>query len=65
MIESYSATITQIDDLGGGDETVTSSMLVCDRCGFRKSHNEMTIEQHTGYEVCFPCLDKEGPKPRD
>lgn len=57
MRELYIASITQIDELGGASSTVTTSTIVCDRCG-RQTPKDELIHQ-SGFYVCEDCLDEE------
>lgn len=57
MIENYSANITEIADLGGATNAVTSSTVVCDRCGF--AYPKTKLIQEDGLELCSQCIDKE------
>ena len=57
MIETYSETVTEISALGGASHTVSTSMLVCDRCGFKTRKEDLTSQN--GYQVCSNCLDSD------
>ncbi len=62
MIETYSATVTEIDDLGGASWDVTDVTQVCDRCGIQKYDDELIEEEYTHLHVCKDCLDRPGPR---
>lgn len=55
MRETYSATITEIDELGGAENSVSTSTIVCDRCGRQRRKAEL-IEDN-GFMVCDSCVD--------
>lgn len=57
MIETYSSTITETDDLGGATNAATSSTVVCDRCGFAYPRTKLT--KVDGHELCSMCIDEE------
>ena len=57
MIETYSTTITEIDELGGATNTATSSTVVCDRCGF--AHPKTKLTRIDNLELCEKCIDEE------
>lgn len=57
MRETYSESITQISDLGGATTTVTTSSVVCDRCGRQFPNDDLILEN--GFYVCEECLDED------
>jgi len=57
MIETYSTTITEMDELGGATNAATSSTVVCDRCGFAYPKTKLT--RIDNLELCEKCIDEE------
>ena len=57
MIETYSTTITEIDELGGATNACTSSTWVCDRCGFAYPRTKLT--KVDGLGLCDRCIDED------
>lgn len=57
MRETYSSTVTEIDDLGGAENATSSSTYVCDRCGF--AYPKSDLAKKGDWELCECCIDKE------
>ena len=57
MIEKYSSTITEITELGGASNSVSSSTLVCDRGGFAYPREKLTMVD--SLELCDMCIDED------
>ena len=57
MIETYSATVTEISALGGASHAVSTNTIVCDRCGFQTCKEDLTLQN--GYQLCNDCLDSD------
>ncbi len=62
MIETYSDTLTEIEDLGSGTNAVSTQTRICDRCGFQKMKEQLIKEDASGRYVCKDCYDQQGPK---
>lgn len=57
MREIYITSITAITELGGESATVTTSTIVCDRCGFQFPKADLIYQD--GFYVCEKCLDED------
>ena len=60
MLENYSSTITEIDELGGATNAAVSSMVVCDRCGFAYPKKKLSLID--GLDLCSKCIDEDQEK---
>lgn len=60
MLENYSSTITEIDELGGATNAAVSSMVICDRCGFGYPKTKLTDVD--GLSLCSKCIDEDQEK---
>lgn len=55
MIETYSSTVTETDDLGGATNAAASTTVVCDRCGF--AYPKTKLSKVDNLELCNKCID--------
>ena len=56
MKEVYSSTVTEITELGGAENSTSSSTYVCDRCGFAYPKKKLSLID--GLELCSKCIDE-------